>query len=163
MSKNKDPGCADAGCKCFFPLAASFIVGILAFAGGSAALSATDGAEFCASCHVMSEASWTHSKSVHAKQACNECHLPHDGAVGMLVFKAKLGLSDITVNTLSKAPDSIMAAQDMKDVIQQNCVRCHYSTVREVNMTVKPYCTDCHRSVPHMNKIPIDRRRAADV
>ncbi|MDR2050359.1 MAG: NapC/NirT family cytochrome c [Deltaproteobacteria bacterium] len=157
MTKNRSPGG-----KCLLP-AAAFLAGALAILGGGAVLSATDTASFCASCHVMAEAAWTHKQSAHAKQACNECHIPHNGAAYMLAYKAKTGISDIVVNTFMDVADNIEVQAGMKNVIKANCVRCHYATVREVNMDVKAYCTDCHRSLPHMNKVPLDKRRAADV
>lgn len=149
------------GRKWLLPLA-TFVVGVFAVVGAQAALKSTDEASFCGSCHVMSEAVWTHKMSVHAKQACNECHLPYNLA-SRLPYKAALGMGDVFTNTFGNTADVIHASQNMKDVIQENCRRCHYPTTMEVNMTVKPYCTDCHRSVPHMNKLPIDRRMAADV
>jgi cytochrome c nitrite reductase small subunit len=51
----------------------------------------------------------------------------------------------------------------MKTIINDNCIRCHSATVSNVNMTAKAYCTDCHRTVPHMNRRPLSERRAADV
>jgi cytochrome c nitrite reductase small subunit len=157
MTQNNSPGCTR------FALLVAFIGGCFAFLCANASLSASDSPPFCGSCHVMEEAVWTHSRSIHAKQACNECHIPHDGAARMLSYKARLGLNDIMANALSGVAGNIEAGPGMKDVIQANCVRCHYATVREVNMTVKPYCTECHRSVPHMNRMPVDKRRAADV
>ena len=109
----------------------------------------------------MSVQVWTHSLSIHAGQDCNQCHTPHGNVVNRLAFKAKIGISDVVAN-LGTLPDLIRATSSMKDVVQANCVRCHYESVRLVNMAVKPFCTDCHRSVPHMPKRPIDRRMAAD-
>jgi cytochrome c nitrite reductase small subunit len=149
-------------CSWRVPIAA-FLAGVFVILGANLALTATDDAAFCGSCHVMSEVVWTHKQSVHAKQACNECHIPHDSLVSMLPYKAREGLNDIVVNTFMDVDDNIMTGKVMKDTIKDNCVRCHYTTVREVNMDVKAYCTDCHRAVPHLNKLPLDRRRAADV
>ncbi len=157
MAKNKG-----SGGKWFLP-ALAFFAGIFVLAGTQFSISATDKPEFCGNCHVMSEAVWTHKQSVHAKQACNDCHLPHNSVAAMLPYKAKVGVNDIVVNTFMDVDDRIAATPEMKQVIKANCVRCHYSTVMDVNMDVKEYCTDCHRSVPHMNKLPIDRRKAADV
>ncbi len=140
----------------------TFVVGMLAMAGAGFAVKGTDQAAFCANCHAMSEAVWTHSRSVHAKLDCNECHTPHN-LVEKLPFKTAIGLHDIRVNTFENIVDRIHASKDTKDVVQANCRRCHYSTTMDVAMDVKPYCTDCHRSVPHNNKLPISRRKAADV
>ncbi|MCL1915126.1 MAG: NapC/NirT family cytochrome c [Desulfovibrionaceae bacterium] len=158
MAKNKSP-CEGS----YFCLLAAFVAGLVVFGAVNLTMSATDEVAFCASCHVMSEQTWTHQLSAHAGQACNECHTPKDGVVGQLAYKTKSGLQDVVVNTFMDVPSDIRAGKGMKDVIQANCVRCHYETVRQVNMTVKPYCVECHRAVPHLNKMPIDRRKAADV
>ena len=140
----------------------TFVVGMLAMAGAGFAFKQTDQATFCASCHVMSEAAWTHKNSVHAKLDCNECHTPY--ALGeKLPFKAATGLHDIRVDKFGTVVDVIHATKDTKDVVQANCRRCHYPTTMDVAMDVKAYCTDCHRTVPHNKKLPIDRRKAADV
>ncbi|MDR2891656.1 MAG: NapC/NirT family cytochrome c [Deltaproteobacteria bacterium] len=145
----------------FFALFSAFVLGIAALLGFQQFLTATDGTGLCATCHVMQEEAWTHKQSVHAKQACNECHTP-SFIVYKLPFKAWVGAYDLAVNTLGEVPDTIHADDVTKDIIQANCIRCHYATIQEVNMTSKQYCTDCHRTIPHMNKLPIDRRKAAD-
>ena len=140
----------------------AFVLGMIAVVGTGIAVKGTDQAAFCAKCHVMSEAAWTHKQSVHAQFDCNECHTPAFLPT-KLPYKAKIGLNDIFVNTFGTVPDLIHTNQDMKDVIQANCRRCHVSTTMNVAMDSKPYCTDCHRSVPHNKKLPVDRRKAADV
>lgn len=157
MAKKKGPGG-----KWLLPVVA-FFAGIIGVLGTQMSISATDTAQFCGNCHVMSEAVWTHQQGAHAKQACNECHIPHDNIVNKLSYKAMIGINDIVVNTFMDVEDTIMADDKMKQVIKDNCIRCHYATIKEVDMDVKGLCTDCHRSVPHMNKLPIDRRKAADV
>ncbi len=70
---------------------------LLPFAAGAVitlcsarAMTATDQAAFCGGCHSMAEAALSHSKSVHSKQACNECHAPHD-IIRKIPFKPKKG------------------------------------------------------------------------
>jgi cytochrome c nitrite reductase small subunit len=155
MTKNKSPGNT-----LFFVLLTAFVAGLLFF-GISGMTVATDKPHFCANCHVMAEQVWTHSLSIHAEQDCNQCHTPHNNVANRLIFKTKAGISDIAAN-FGTVPDLIRASKSSRDVIQDNCVRCHYQTVRQANMAVKPYCTDCHGAVPHMPKSPIDRRMAAD-
>lgn len=140
----------------------SFAAGMLAVVSTGLAVKWTDQPMFCANCHSMSEQVWTHKNSIHAKVECNECHTPH-ALYKKLPFKAYIGVWDIYVTTLSDVPDSVHATGQMKDIIQANCRRCHTATTMSVAMDVKPYCTDCHRSVPHNSKLPIDKRRAADV
>jgi cytochrome c nitrite reductase small subunit len=140
----------------------AFVAGMLAVVGIGLAVKGTDQASFCASCHAMSEAVWMHKQSLHAQFDCNECHTPAY-IPAKLPFKTRVGLRDILANASSDVPDLIHTEQGMKDVIQENCRRCHVSTTMNVAMDVKPYCTDCHRSVPHNKQLPIDRRKAADV
>ena len=140
----------------------TFAAGMVAMVGIGLAVKGTDQAAFCASCHAMSEAAWTHKKSIHAQFDCNECHTPH-AIAQKLPYKAAVGMHDIYVNTTSTIPDLIHTQQKMKDVIQENCRRCHVGTTMTVAMDAKPYCTDCHRAVPHNKKLSIDRRKAADV
>jgi cytochrome c nitrite reductase small subunit len=140
----------------------SFAAGMIAVVGIGLAVKGTDQAAFCVSCHAMSEAAWMHRQSLHAQFDCNECHTPA-AIPAKLPYKAKVGLHDLSVNSFREVPDLIHTRQEMKDVIQANCRRCHAATVMNVAMDVKPYCTDCHRSVPHNKNLPIDRRKAADV
>ncbi len=139
-----------------------FIIGAFAMSSASLGMKATDEAVFCASCHVMSEAAWTHSQSIHAKLACNECHAPHN-IVSKIPFKAVAGSSDIYKNFFTQVADVIHASPKTKDVVQENCRRCHAVTISTVAMDSKPYCVDCHRAIPHNTKTPVASRRAGDV
>lgn len=140
----------------------TFAAGMVAMVGIGAAVKGTDQASFCASCHSMNEAAWTHKQSVHRQFDCSECHLPSDIAAKM-PYKTEIGLHDLYVQNFGTIPDRIHTTDKMKDVIQANCRRCHVGTTMTVAMDAKPYCTDCHRTVPHNKKAPIDRRKAADV
>lgn len=148
--------------KRWLPALMTFVAGMLAMGGVALAVKGTDQAAFCGSCHSMSEAVLSHKKSIHANFACNECHTPNN-IVAKLPYKAAVGLHDIYATATNAVPDRIQTQGSMKDVIQANCRRCHVATTMTVDMAVKPYCTDCHRAVPHNNKLPIDRRKAADV
>lgn len=143
-------------------MALAFAVGMAATIGMGLAAKGTDQAAFCATCHVMSEAAWSHKKSVHAQFDCNECHTPSN-LVSKLPYKTKTGIHDILVNTGSSVPDVIHTQPEMKSVIQGNCRRCHVASTMNVAMDSKPFCTDCHRAVPHNKKLPIAQRKAADV
>ena len=136
--------------------------GIVIAVAVSATTRATDQAAFCGGCHSMAEAAWTHKQSVHARQDCNACHLPA-ALVPRMPMKAATGFHDIFVTLTNSVPPHIQASQTMKKVINDNCIRCHAATISKVDMTAKEFCTDCHRSVPHMNRLPVSQRRAADV
>lgn len=121
------------------------------------ALNATDQRQFCASCHIMHEAAVTQKKGMHANLSCNECHAPH-ALLAKIPFKAKAGMQDIWGN-MTGAQIPIPPSQTQRDVLNRNCIACHAPVNRTVaSMAVKPYCTDCHRSVAHMRLNPISER-----
>ncbi|MFP4084003.1 MAG: cytochrome c3 family protein [Desulfonatronovibrio sp.] len=138
------------------------LVGIALSAGFGFSMKKTNEAEFCGSCHVMYEAVRTHKKSVHAELACNDCHIP-DTPVSKYTFKAYAGMKDMYKNTFAEIHDVIHATDSTQSVVNDNCLRCHTMTTLNVEvMTVKENCTDCHRQVPHLSKLPIAERRVAD-
>jgi cytochrome c nitrite reductase small subunit len=140
------------------------LVGAGLFAGVAYSMRATDDPAFCGGCHVMNEAVRTHQMSIHANLSCNECHAPK-ATVPKIIFKTRAGAKDIYMNTLGDVSDVIHAAENTKQVVNDNCNTCHAMTILNVADTVaeaKPYCTDCHRSVPHMSNLPIAQRRVAD-
>jgi len=137
------------------------LAGMALLVGAALAMTATDQAPFCGSCHSMAEAALTHKRSVHAELACNECHAPHN-LVAKLPFKSKEGLRDIWATATSSVPDLIHPGGDTRRVTQENCQRCHGATTSTVIMQSKEFCTDCHRHVPHSPKIPVAKRSAAD-
>lgn len=127
-----------------------------AFAWG---LNYTDQRQFCASCHLMQEAARTQKMGMHANLTCNECHAPH-ALLAKIPFKAVSGAEDIIGNIQGKDLP-IPPSQRQRDVINRNCIACHGPVnVTVASMSVKPYCTDCHRSVAHMRLNPISERTA---
>jgi len=143
--------------------AVACVLGVLLVAGiaGAWAMQATDQAAFCGSCHSMDTSFWTFGKSGHAKLACNDCHAPQNLAA-KIPFKAQAGTADVWATVSKNIPDVIHASKLHKDVIQANCVRCHQPTLETVAMDAKPWCVDCHRSVPHKSRTPISTRKVAD-
>jgi cytochrome c nitrite reductase small subunit len=137
------------------------IAGIAVTVGVALAMTTTDQASFCGSCHSMAEAALTHKTSVHAELACNDCHAPHN-LVAKVPFKTKEGVRDIVATATKNVPDLIHPGDETKEVTQANCLRCHSATTSTVIMQSKEFCTDCHRHVPHSPKIPIAKRSAAD-
>ncbi|GAB6094883.1 NapC/NirT family cytochrome c [Desulfatiferula olefinivorans] len=138
-----------------------FAAGIAVTLAASFAMHTTDSAAFCGSCHSMAEAALTHSTSVHAQFACNECHAPHN-LIPKIPFKTKEGARDVYKTVTYNVPDLIHPNETTLTVIQNNCLRCHGSVIKEVNMLSKDRCTDCHRHVPHSPKTPVAKRSAAD-
>ncbi len=143
----------------FTLLAVGFIIGMGTLAASQYVIKRTNERAFCASCHVMLPASVSNKSSLHADLACNECHLPHNSTVNYLFTKAKLGITDIYLNATGNYDLPIMSTADMKAIINENCVRCHRMTNKNVAvMMAKDSCVSCHRNVPHQRMKPIDAR-----
>ena len=106
----------------------------------------------CNNCHVMDAVyeSWYHGG--HKQWAkCNDCHTPHDFIPKYLV-KAQSGYHHVTAFMFGDIPDAIRAKGASKEVVQENCIRCHtetVSTMMESAQDLDRYCFDCHRAVAH--------------
>jgi cytochrome c nitrite reductase small subunit len=114
----------------------------------------SDDPKACINCHVMTPeyATWQHSS--HARVAtCNDCHVPHDSTLSKYYFKAKDGFRHSLLFTLRKEHQVMQAIPESKQVIQENCLRCHAQVVQEVKAQAHAdatrSCTDCHRETPH--------------
>lgn len=108
----------------------------------------------CINCHVMIPQYSTWQRSSHARVAvCNDCHVPHDSLLSKYWFKAKDGSRHSLLFTLRRERQVIQAIPDSREVIQDNCVRCHIRTVETavapVHADFSRACVDCHREVPH--------------
>ncbi len=121
----------------------------------------SDDPSACINCHIMVPyyQSWQHSS--HGQHAtCNDCHVPHNNIISKYAFKAKDGLYHAAVFTVKGEPQVIRPRDGSKEVIMNNCIRCHtqlntafvktgmidYAQVKEGKGKA---CWDCHRQVPH--------------
>ncbi|MCB0824443.1 MAG: cytochrome c nitrite reductase small subunit [Bacteroidales bacterium] len=135
-------------------------LGLYIFKISNAASYLSDDPETCINCHVMNPqyATWNHSS--HREVAnCNDCHVPHNNVVNKYFFKAKDGLRHATIFTLRAEPQVIFIKDEGKEVVQQNCIRCHeklvtdnagiarFETSRHFRM--ERSCVECHRETPH--------------
>ena len=106
----------------------------------------------CNNCHVMDAVyeGWYHGG--HKQWAnCNDCHTPH-ALIPKYIVKAQSGYHHVTAFVFGNIPDAIRAKESSKEVIQENCIRCHEQTVENVadgQMDAGRYCFSCHRSVAH--------------
>lgn len=106
----------------------------------------------CNNCHVMDAAyeSWYHAG--HSQWAvCGDCHTPHD-LIPKYAIKAYSGYRHVSAFMLGHIPDAIRAKQYSKDIIQENCIRCHEEAASVMLENVAEFdqqCYDCHRSVAH--------------
>lgn len=114
----------------------------------------------CVNCHIMATqyATWQHSS--HREVAgCNDCHVPQDNFFSHYYFKAKDGLRHATIFTLRTEPQTIYIHEAGKEVVQQNCIRCHGPLLTDARMNARStdmdifrkgqHCLRCHREVPH--------------
>jgi len=143
-------------------LAAGIFVGLALFTFRlSNALSyLSDDPETCVNCHVMypQYATWFHSS--HREVAhCNDCHVPHDNFFNMYYFKAQDGMRHATIFTMRSEPQVIRILEAGRNVVHQNCIRCHSNVLADARMTSydqqfnhqrnERICWDCHRETPH--------------
>lgn len=114
----------------------------------------------CTNCHVMNPQYATWQRSSHGNvTTCNDCHVPHNNIFNKYLFKAKDGLRHATIFTMRWEPQVIQIKEAGKNVVQQNCIRCHQNIVHKVsiqNVTFDNYekgegllCWSCHRETPH--------------
>lgn len=114
----------------------------------------------CINCHVMAPQYVTWNHSSHREWTnCNDCHVPQDYVFNTYYFKAKDGLRHATIFTLRNEPQVIFIKDEGKEVVQQNCIRCHSSVLTDHRTLMKTNeydkfrkerkCWDCHREVPH--------------
>lgn len=106
----------------------------------------------CNNCHVMDAAyeGWYHAPH-KLWAACNDCHVPHD-LIPKYIVKAQNGFNHVSAFTLGHIPDAIRAKDSTREIVQQNCIRCHAETVADVSasqMDTDRYCFECHRDIAH--------------
>jgi cytochrome c nitrite reductase small subunit len=106
----------------------------------------------CNNCHVMDAAyeGWVHGG--HREwAACSDCHTPH-AFIPKYLVKAQSGFRHVSAFSLGHIPAAIRAVPGSREVIQENCVRCHSETVAAVGegqMDPGRYCFECHRDTGH--------------
>jgi cytochrome c nitrite reductase small subunit len=106
----------------------------------------------CNNCHVMDAAyeGWFHG-SHKEWTTCAECHTPH-AFIPKYITKAVSGYHHVTAFSFGNIPHAIRAKEESREVIQENCIRCHEETVDSIlmgEMAFDRYCFECHRTVAH--------------
>lgn len=120
----------------------------------------SDNPSTCMNCHIMAPqyATWNHSAH-REKTNCNDCHVPHNNVLNKYYFKAKDGIRHATMFTLRREPQVIFIKEEGKQVVQENCIRCHEKLLTDKKMMNRTMafhvqrserpCWDCHRETPH--------------
>jgi len=118
----------------------------------------SDDPRVCINCHIMTPQYSTWAHSAHRSITdCNACHVPHNNVINKYRFKAIDGLRHSTVFTLRNEPQSIYIREAGREVVHDNCLRCHTSLFSDgpgmpeeaMNDRRERECLDCHRNTPH--------------
>jgi cytochrome c nitrite reductase small subunit len=120
----------------------------------------SDDPKTCVNCHVMAPQYATYNHSSHREVAtCNDCHVPHNNVFNKYFFKAKDGLRHASLFALRMEPEVIFILEEGKQVVHNNCIRCHSQTLTDPKLasqipnhahnTQDRVCWECHREVPH--------------
>ncbi len=107
----------------------------------------------CANCHVMRDVfdAWN-SGSHKAVATCNDCHVPHSSEVAKYVAKGLNGFRHSSAFTLGGFPEPIQITPADRQVVNENCLRCHGSLVQDIsheNTADVTDCLRCHNRVGH--------------
>lgn len=120
----------------------------------------SDDPSTCVNCHVMAPYYATWEKGSHGRvTVCNDCHVPQDNFVSKFLFKAADGMRHSYVFTFRLEPQVLRIKDAGKNVVQQNCIRCHTNVLHPVSLRSisnqkiqgegDGFCWDCHRETPH--------------
>jgi cytochrome c nitrite reductase small subunit len=126
---------------------ALFIALFLAF-GPPKLLAKSEQPNFCNGCHSMEAEyeAWAHA-GAHRRKLCVDCHLPNDNAGIHYVWKGIDGMKDVLTFYTGMVPEKIRLTAHGEKVVQENCIRCHETTVMNINPERR--CWDCHRRIAH--------------
>jgi cytochrome c nitrite reductase small subunit len=120
----------------------------------------SDSPATCVNCHIMAPqyATWNHSS--HRRYTnCNDCHVPHNNVFSKYLFKAKDGMRHASIFAMRREPQVIVILEAGRNVVHQNCIRCHSGLLLNPRLTAcvenqklhatGRICWECHREVPH--------------
>ncbi len=116
----------------------------------------TNDPEACRNCHVMNGVFEGWSKGGHQHVAvCNDCHVPHN-LIGKLWTKADNGFHHSYAFTFKEVPVAIKARESSKEIVQENCMRCHTAMAAPAicgagGAGPALRCVSCHREVGHVH------------
>ena len=146
---------------------------LLGWTGTELMFHATDGAEFCGNCHVMSPMVNSYRDDVHGgknangfRATCLQCHLPHDSPQAYGFAKARTGMHDLWAQwTYDLKQIDWEAKRERREeyTYDSGCLSCHENLERSTMASNKafvahrPYfqkttqktCVTCHAHVGH--------------
>lgn len=108
----------------------------------------------CVNCHIMQPQydAWSKS-SHHAVAVCIDCHLPHD-FFPKYAAKLENGWRHGEKFTTQNFVEPIVVQKRGREILQENCLRCHGELVHEIAPVSEGRrddlsCTHCHFGVGH--------------
>ncbi|HET6515198.1 MAG TPA: cytochrome c nitrite reductase small subunit [Thermodesulfovibrionales bacterium] len=103
---------------------------------------------FCSGCHVMESnyEAWIHA-GAHRRKKCVDCHLPNQNTAFHYIWKSFDGLKDVAFFYSGRVPEQIKLTSHGAKVLQENCIRCHETTVEFISH--ERQCWECHRRISH--------------
>jgi cytochrome c nitrite reductase small subunit len=118
--------------------------------GSSKPSDAYDRSGKCISCHVMEAQyeAWMHA-GAHRRKACVDCHLPNENKFVHYLWKSIDGLKDLIIFHSGHVPEQIIISSHGQEVLQNNCIRCHETTVMLID--TKRKCWNCHKRISHIH------------
>ncbi|GMV24636.1 MAG: cytochrome c nitrite reductase small subunit [Phycisphaerae bacterium] len=111
----------------------------------------------CINCHIMREQYDGWQKAAHhAVATCNDCHVPQD-FLGKYYTKADHGWRHSKGFTLNNFHEPIQIKESSRNVVLENCVRCHQPLVADLTHagiagpsgSASLDCIHCHARVAH--------------
>ena len=122
----------------------------------------SDSPQACINCHIMNDQynSWSSSPH-HDRATCNDCHVPHDSVAHKYFVKAEHGYRHSKGFTFQDFHEPIQITQGSRNVVVDNCVRCHDSMTHDIRLAASGNhpasqgisggvdCIHCHASVAH--------------
>ncbi|NLB87748.1 MAG: cytochrome C nitrite reductase [Syntrophomonadaceae bacterium] len=112
-------------------------------------------ASFCGQCHAMDEQVNTYLHSSHANVTnCGDCHSPDNLVIGS-IHSAYTGARDVYRVVTNTTPPVITATDLTRDILQDNCIRCHGEIIGNIGDTSQnggTNCFECHQSIVHPKK-----------
>lgn len=138
----------------FFRISAPLIITVIIFlllsSGSSMSAEGPGRSENCIGCHAMESQyeAWMHS-GAHRRKDCVECHLPNENKFVHYLWKSIDGLKDLIVFHSGQVPERIMISSHGRKVLQNNCIRCHETTVMAIETDRQ--CWSCHKRISHIH------------
>ena len=131
-------------------LTLGIIAGIVMAVLFGAAYQVSSDSRFCSSCHSMKLVHNRLQATHHKQFACIECHMPDTNIAGRVVYKARAGMNDLNHEMFRDYPAGIDLSATGYEIINQNCLRCHASTIAKTPMAENGgNCLKCHRYLVH--------------